>query len=114
MLGRVSIQEFHISFVDTEGNTLTHINITFDQLIADRTALLGVIVGISCYQVATEIVCGYADTNDGIAAFIALLKRYMGSICICCLKLSLVLATPYTPAYSGGKYNTFWILKKHM
>ena len=51
-----------------------HINTTFDQLIANRTALFGAIVGISRYQVATEIVRGYADTNDGIAIFIALMK----------------------------------------
>ena len=70
----LSVYDFHSTYVDSDGNSLTALNISFDQLLADRTALFGAIVGISHYQVATEIVHRYANTNDGIAAFIALLE----------------------------------------
>jgi len=73
-----TILDFHTNYVDDDGNSLTQLNISFDQLLVDCTALFGAIVGISRFQVATDIVRGFSNTNDGIAAFIALIERYGG------------------------------------
>ena len=100
--GKVTVIQFYEQYRDDDQQSLEQINISFDQFLYDRSALYGAIVAVSRYQVATAIVHRYANTNDGIAAFIALLTKYGGSFRVRRMKATSVLQTPYTPQYQGG------------
>ena len=50
---RCSIQDFHAGYMDKSGLTMIDNNISLAQLLSDRTALYGAIVGVSRFRVAT-------------------------------------------------------------